>query len=96
MKALSFYKKASYNFVFRYGNKISWFLQETQALAEGKNPKFENEFEAAKRMNIGTITGKYHQKALALKAMNADEFARVVKEFAAAYKESLQQNNNKE
>jgi len=25
-------------------------------------------------MNIGTITGKYHQKALALKAITPDEF----------------------
>lgn len=31
-----------------------------------------NQFDAAKRIGIGTITGKYHQKALALKGITVN------------------------
>jgi hypothetical protein len=37
-----------------------WYLNEIEVLAKGLSPKMLDEFEAAKRMNIGTIQGKYH------------------------------------
>lgn len=81
LKNESFFNRCIFNFVFRYGNKIQWFLEEVKNLADGKSPIFQDEFEAAKRMNIGTITGKYHQKALALKALTPEEFQNIKKEF---------------
>jgi hypothetical protein len=41
-----------------------------------------NEYEAAKRLSIGTITGKYHQKALALKDITVKHFLEIKNEFA--------------
>jgi hypothetical protein len=40
-----------------------------------------NEYEAAKRIGIGTITGKYHQKALALKGITVKDFQKIKEEF---------------
>jgi hypothetical protein len=69
------------NYVFRYGSKINWFLKEVEQLSKGESPKFNNDFEAAKYMNIGTITGKYHQKQLALKDITGEEFQLIRNEF---------------
>ena len=38
-------------------------------MARGDLPKNMSEFEAAKKIQIGTITGKHAQKALALKGI---------------------------
>lgn len=51
--------RAKYNFIWRYGSKIGWFFTEVDNLAKGVSAKQSSEFEAAKRMNIGTITGKH-------------------------------------
>jgi len=40
-----------------------------------------NDFEAAKKLNIGTITGKHQQKALALKGITVEEFRMMRDEF---------------
>ena len=77
----SFAQRAKIHFVYRYGSRINWFIKEIEQLTQGISPKFESEFEAAKRMNIGTITGKYAQKALALKNMTAEEFGIIKNEF---------------
>lgn len=44
-----------------------------------------NEYEAAKRIGIGTITGKYHQKALALKGITAKDFEKIKEEFTETF-----------
>lgn len=46
-------------------------------LAKGLGTQQLSEFEAAKRIGIGTITGKYHQKALALKGITVADFSRI-------------------
>ncbi len=46
--------------MFRYGAKLKWYFDEIVELSKGKSPKMDDEYEAAKRMMIGTITGKYH------------------------------------
>lgn len=51
--------RAKYNYIWRYGSKIDWFFTEVDNLAKGVSTKHTSEFEAAKRMNIGTITGKH-------------------------------------
>lgn len=83
--------RAKYNFIWRYGSKIAWFFEEVDNLAKGVSPKYTSEFEAAKRMNIGTITGKHQQKALALKNIPENEFAKIKEEFVAV----LQSNKAK-
>ena len=45
-----------------------------------------NEYEAAKRIAIGTITGKYHQKALALKGITSKDFQVIKEEFTEVFK----------
>jgi hypothetical protein len=45
------------------------YIDEAKVMAKGLDPKSLSEFEQAKRLNIGTITGKHHQKALALKGI---------------------------
>lgn len=45
-----------------------------------------NEYDAAKRIAIGTITGKYHQKALALKGITVKDFLEIKQEFAEVFK----------
>jgi hypothetical protein len=83
--AHSFAQRAKIHYVFRYGNRINWFINEIEQLVKGVSPKFENEFEAAKRMNVGTITGKYAQKALALKNLTVEEFGIIKNEFKEIY-----------
>lgn len=56
----SFAEKAKRNYIFRYGNRLKWFKDQVKILADGSDPKQLGEFEAAKRLNIGTITGKHH------------------------------------
>ena len=81
-RAESFLERAKLNYAFRYGARIGWFFKEAETLAAADLAKVpvksaaerENEYEAAKQMNIGTITGKYHQKALALKCLTVGEF----------------------
>ncbi|KAL4480346.1 hypothetical protein ABPG74_020862 [Tetrahymena malaccensis] len=75
--------RAKYNFIWRYGSKIGWFFTEVDNLAKGVSAKQSSEFEAAKRMNIGTITGKHQQKALALKNITQQEFNKIKEEFIA-------------
>lgn len=36
-----------------------WYYEEIKHLAEGVNPKDLGEFDAAKKIGLGTITGKY-------------------------------------
>ena len=45
-----------------------------------------SEYEAAKRIAIGTITGKYHQKALALKGITVKDFQVIKSEFEEVFK----------
>ena len=56
------------------GSRIKWFLDELDIIAKGNGIGQLSQYEAAKRMAIGTITGKYHQKALALKGITAKDF----------------------
>lgn len=52
--------------------RIKATLEIIQKLASGLNICDMNEWDAAKLMNIGTITGKYQQRALKMKVITAD------------------------
>lgn len=64
-----FSETAKYNYLFRYGQKIKWFVVDVEIIEKGLNIEKFSEQDLAKRMNIGTIVGKYHQKALLLKGI---------------------------
>lgn len=68
------------------GSRVKWYLDQLAIIAKGVGIGQLNEYEAAKRIGIGTITGKYHQKALALKGITVKDFLEIKKEFADVYK----------
>ena len=55
-------------------------------IAKGNGIGMLSEYEAAKRIAIGTITGKYHQKALALKGITVKDFQVIKSEFEEVFK----------
>lgn len=59
------------------GSRIKWYLDELDIIAKGSGIGQLNEYDAAKRIAIGTITGKYHQKALALKGITVKDFMEI-------------------
>lgn len=96
-EGLTFHQRALRNLVKHTLSRAAWFYEEIKLLAEGKSPKELSEYDAAKRIGIGTIVGKYHQKALALKGITVDEFKKLRDEFASIYKEiTIKPNSNQE
>lgn len=84
ISATTFGMRSKLNYIWRYGSKIDWFFSEVNNLHRGIVVKNESSFEAAKRINIGTITGKHQQKALALKHVTLNEFEAMKREFVLA------------
>ena len=70
----SFKERANSLAVKNVGGRIKWFVDELNIIAKGVGIGQLNEYDAAKRIGIGTITGKYHQKALALKGITLKDF----------------------
>lgn len=86
---LTFSQRVKKNIMKNIGSRITWFLDEVTTLSKGLNPNNLSEFDAAKRLGIGTITGKYHQKALALKGITVDTFKKISEEFIDFYKATI-------
>lgn len=86
-EGLTFHQRALRNLIKHTLSRAVWFYDDVKLLAEGKSPKELNEYDAAKRIGIGTIVGKYHQKALALKGITVDDFKLLRDEFAGTYRE---------
>jgi len=87
-KGLSFHQRALRNLIKHSLSRAVWFYEDVKLLAQGKSPKELNEYDAAKRIGIGTIVGKYHQKALALKGITVDDFKILRDQFAGVYRET--------
>lgn len=51
--------RAQRNYVYKYANKLLFFIDEAKSLAKGLDIQKLGDFEAAKKLNIGTITGKH-------------------------------------
>ena len=83
----SFKERASSLAVKNVGSRVKWFVDELQIIAKGLGIGQLNEYEAAKRIGIGTITGKYHQKALALKGITVKDFEMIKEEFTGTFKQ---------
>ncbi|CAD8049840.1 unnamed protein product [Paramecium sonneborni] len=91
-----FHQKVKESFVYKYCSKILYFVNEIESLIKGVNPKQLNEFEQAKRLMIGTITGKHLQKALALKGITIQEFQTIKQEFVNIIKNSQFNQQNEQ
>lgn len=81
----SFKERASTLAVKNIGSRIKWFVDELDIISKGVGIGQLNEYEAAKRLGIGTITGKYHQKALALKGITVKDFEAIKDEFTEVF-----------
>ena len=82
----SFKMRAASLAVKNIGTRINWFIEEISIISKGVGLGQLNEYEAAKRIGIGTITGKYHQKALALKGITVADFIKIKEDFATTFK----------
>lgn len=83
--ANSFSQRVMRNLIKNVGVRAIWFMDEVLSISKGVNPQALNEYDAAKRIGIGTITGKYHQKALALKGITIQDFKKIAEEFKEIY-----------
>lgn len=81
----TFYERVFYNYLRRKVSRAAWFYEDIKKLSKGNSTKNQSEFDAAKRIGIGTIVGKYQQKAFALKEFTVEEFLRVKEEFETLY-----------
>ena len=96
-EGLSFGQLAFNNYLKHTVVRAAWFYEDMKHLATGKTPKELSEFDAAKRIGIGTIVGKYHQKAFALKGFTVDDFLVIKNQFKEAYVNvKLNPNSNQE
>lgn len=84
----SFKKRTANLLAKNIGQRIKWFIEELLVISKGLGIGQLNEYEAAKRIGIGTITGKYHQKALALKGITLKDFETIKKEFIEIFKKT--------
>lgn len=78
--------RAKEGFIYKFCNKLKIFYEEVTALAKGLDVKTMSEFDKAKHLMIGTITGKHAQKGLALKDVTLEEFAKIKQEFLQSLK----------
>jgi hypothetical protein len=77
----SFYKKVLNQQVGHTKVKIEGYINDLNQLIVGVTPQGMSEFDAAKMIGLGTVVGKYHQKALALKNIGKDKFKEFKDEF---------------
>lgn len=84
-ESISFGQRAMNNYLKHTAVRAAWFYEDIKLLANGKSAKELNEFDAAKRIGIGTIVGKYHQKAFALKGITVDDFQVIRDDFKEIY-----------
>lgn len=82
---ISFGERAFINYIKHTVSRAAWYYEDVKLLAEGKSAKDLNEFDAAKRIGIGTIVGKYHQKAFALQGFTVDDFLKVKEAFKSTF-----------
>lgn len=61
--------------------RIIWFYDDVKKIASGNTAGGLSDFEAAKRIGLGTIVGKYQQKAFGLKNITPADFELMKSEF---------------
>jgi len=79
--------------------RIKAFLENITSLTKGEEVKEMNEWEAAKRLGVGTITGCYQQKVLNLKGFTVEMYKEIRHDFIKLFrklkieKETEQENS---
>lgn len=81
----NFKEKAWLNFVKQKYGRIKWFYDDIKNTALGNNIKLLDQFEAAKRISLGTIFGNVQQKAFFNKGIKQHEFEKIKNEFKKIY-----------
>lgn len=66
--------------------RIKGYYENVELLAKGLGCQQLSEWEAAKRIGIGTITGNYHQRAMNLRGLTVDAFKILRNEFVETFK----------
>lgn len=74
---------AAANFVRHSRIKVTAYVENVRAMAEGHCSSKMAQYDAAKRIGVGTVVGKQVQKALALTTVPVAEFARLRDSFLA-------------
>ena len=82
---LDFSKRVEFNTLRHNQFRIQAYYENMELLAKGLGVQQLNEWEAAKRIGIGTITGNYHQRALNLIGLTVDQFKILRNEFIELY-----------
>ena len=66
--------------------RLKAFIESVTELAKGEEVKELDEWEVAKKIGVGTITGTYQQKVLSLKKFTIEVFQDIRKDFLKLYK----------
>jgi hypothetical protein len=93
---LSYYRVVLNHQVAHSKVKVEGYLKDVKSLCDGNTLSKMSEFEAAKIIGLGTIVGKYQQKALALKNVNKKEFLEIKDEFITSVKKYREAEVNPE
>ena len=83
---MSFKDKAKQTMLRNNYNRIKWFYDDVKLIVDGKISNNMNEFDAAKKIGIGTIMGNYKQKLLNLKSITLEKFKHKKELFKDIYK----------
>lgn len=70
---MSFKERSWRNFLRRNYERTSWYYNDMKELAEGTQ-KTDNEFDAAKKIMVGTVVGNYQNKINQLKNITTQKF----------------------
>eukprot|EP01103_Thecamoeba_quadrilineata_P007657 TRINITY_DN17503_c0_g1_i1.p1 TRINITY_DN17503_c0_g1~~TRINITY_DN17503_c0_g1_i1.p1 ORF type:complete len:991 (+),score=218.00 TRINITY_DN17503_c0_g1_i1:42-3014(+) len=83
---LDFKQRVDFNKLRHNQFRVQGYFENIEMLAKGLGVQALNEWEAAKRIGIGTITGNYHQRALNLRGLTVENFKIMRNEFLELYK----------
>ena len=93
---LDFEQRVEFNKLRHNQFRVKGYYDNIELLAKGLGVQQLSEWEAAKRIGIGTITGNYHQRALNLHGLTVDAFKILRNEFLETYQNSPLSNTPSE
>eukprot|EP00826_Nyctotherus_ovalis_P016498 TRINITY_DN14775_c0_g1_i8.p1 TRINITY_DN14775_c0_g1~~TRINITY_DN14775_c0_g1_i8.p1 ORF type:complete len:1007 (+),score=286.44 TRINITY_DN14775_c0_g1_i8:187-3207(+) len=68
--------------------RLKAYVESVENIAKGEEVKKMSEWEAAKKIGIGTITGTYKQKRFNLKKFTVDMYRKALEDFVGVYEET--------
>jgi len=96
----TFFQKVEFKVNRRNFERIIWYFEDVKKIAEGQTVGKLSQFEAAKRIGLGTIVGRAAQKAFGLKNIGSEEFNQIKNEFkdllskhTVSHKNTISNNN---